>query len=98
MKVLAWNRTAKNYAGVEFVGLDELLAAQRRGLDASAAERRDPGLLSRENRALKPGVILVNTARGALVDEAAMIDALKSGHPPCRARRVRHRPLPGIIR
>jgi len=31
-------------------------------------------------RSMKPGVIIVNTARGGLIDEAAAVDLLKSGH------------------
>jgi D-3-phosphoglycerate dehydrogenase len=80
MRVLAWNRTAKTAPGVAFVDLDALLEASdvlslhllltddtRGFLDAARLAR------------LRPGAIVVNTARGALVDEAAMIAALASG-------------------
>ena len=80
MKVLAWNRTEKAHPGVEFVGLDRLLA------ESSAVSMHlllcdeTRGFLSRQRiAAMRPGALLVNTARGALVDEAAMVEALRSG-------------------
>jgi len=97
MRVIAWNRTQKTYPGVEFVSLEKLLADSHVVSLHLLLNDETRGFLSRERVALlRPGVILVNTARGAVVDETAMIEALQSGH-------IRHagldvfniEPLPG---
>jgi D-3-phosphoglycerate dehydrogenase len=81
MKVIAWNRTPKTYPGVEFVSLDSLLADSHVVSINLLLNDETRGFLSRERiAAMKPGVILVNTARGAIVDEDAMIESLKCGH------------------
>ena len=81
MKVIAWNRSPKQFAGVEFVTLEALLAQSHVVSLHLLLNDETRGFLSRERiAAMKPGVILVNTARAAMVDEVAMIEALKSGH------------------
>jgi D-3-phosphoglycerate dehydrogenase len=81
MKVLAWNRTPKTAQSVTFVDLDTLLAESQVLSLHLLLNDETRGFLSAERIAkLRPGVILVNTARGAVIDEAAMIAALKSGH------------------
>jgi D-3-phosphoglycerate dehydrogenase len=81
MQVIAWNRTARSYPGVEFVDIDVLLARSDVVSIHLLLTDETRGFLSRERlAAMKPGSILVNTARGAIVDEAAMIEALRSGH------------------
>ena len=81
LRVIAWNRSPKKFNGVEFVALKALLAQSDVISLHLLLNDETRGFLSRERiAAMKPGVILVNTARGAMVDEAAMIEALKSGH------------------
>lgn len=81
MRVIAWNRTRKSFAGVEFVDIERLLADSHVVSLHLLLNDETSGFLSRARIAsMRPGVILINTARGALVDEAAMIDALRSGH------------------
>jgi D-3-phosphoglycerate dehydrogenase / 2-oxoglutarate reductase len=80
MQVIAWNRTPRKAAGVEFVEYDELLSASDVVSVHLLLNDETRGFVSRACiEAMKPGVILVNTARGALVDEEAMIEALQSG-------------------
>ncbi|CAM3753939.1 phosphoglycerate dehydrogenase [Smaragdicoccus niigatensis] len=67
--------------GIELVSLDELL--QRADLISVHLPKtpETKGLIGKENLAkTKPGVVIVNAARGGLVDEQALADAIKSGH------------------
>ena len=80
MKVLAWNRTPKSHPGVEFVPVERLLAESDAVSLHLLLNDETRGFLSRPRiAAMRRGALLVNTARGALVDEAAMIEALGSG-------------------
>jgi D-3-phosphoglycerate dehydrogenase len=80
MRVLAWNRSPKTAPHVAFVDLDTLLAESHVLSVHLLLNDETRGFLNAARLAgLRPGVILVNTARGALIDEAAMIEALTAG-------------------
>jgi D-3-phosphoglycerate dehydrogenase len=80
MNVIAWNRTPRVLPGVEFVTLERLLADSHAVSLHLLLNDETRGFLSRDRiAAMRPGAILLNTARGALVDEMAMVEALRSG-------------------
>ena len=79
MQVLAWNRTP--LSGEALVALDELLMRSDVISLHLALNDDTRGFLGPAQLAgMKPGVVLINTARGDLIDETALIDALRSGH------------------
>jgi phosphoglycerate dehydrogenase-like enzyme len=85
MRVVGWSTTPDasraRAAGVELLELDELLSRSHIVSLHLAASERTRGIIgARELALMMPGAILVNTARGALVDEAALLDALRSDH------------------
>jgi D-3-phosphoglycerate dehydrogenase len=81
MEVIAYNRTPRADSPVVQVGIDTLLEkSDVVSLNLTLGDETR-GFLSAERIArMKPGALLLNTARGALVDEAALLAALKSGH------------------
>ena len=85
MEVLSWSRNndpaRARKAGAAAVALEELLAradvvSLHLRLNAETRNFLDAARIGR----MKRGAILINTARGGLVDEAALVEALRSGH------------------
>ncbi len=77
-------------------GLDGLLAESDFVVLALPANAETVDLFDAETFAkMKPGSVFCNVARGSLVDEGALVDALASGHIRCAALDVvREEPLP----
>ncbi|MBE1496042.1 phosphoglycerate dehydrogenase-like enzyme [Amycolatopsis lexingtonensis] len=66
--------------GVRFTGLPELLSTSDYVSVHTALTERTRGLLDAVAfKQMKPTALLINTARGAIVDEAALVAAVRSG-------------------
>lgn len=79
-RLLAWNRTPREVADVEFTDLDTLLSSADIVSLHTALTDETRELINRTRLSLmKDRAILINTARGAIVDEAALTDELALG-------------------
>jgi phosphoglycerate dehydrogenase-like enzyme len=80
MRVLAWSRSGRTAPGVELASLDDVLRSADIVCLTVALAEETRGLLGEERLALmQPRAILVNTARGGLVDEEALRQRLEDG-------------------
>lgn len=74
------NRGAPVTEGIEMVALDELYAQSDFISVHTPMTPETRGLIGKEAFAkMKPEAVIVNTARGGIIDEAALVTALRSG-------------------
>ena len=85
MNVIAWtyhpSAARAQELGVQFVSLDELIrTADVVSLHVRLTDESRHLIGERELTSMKPGALLINVARGGVVDTDALIGALNSGH------------------
>jgi D-3-phosphoglycerate dehydrogenase len=81
MKVLAWNRSPVAGGTVPMASLADVLGQSDILCLTLALNEATRGFIDAEKLGMtKPGVIFVNTARADIVDNAALVAALRSGH------------------
>ncbi len=79
MRVIAWTMNPRDL-GFELVPLETLLAESDVVSVHLRLSDRTKGFLGRAELAkMKPGALLINTARGPIVDEGALMEALRGG-------------------
>lgn len=80
MKVLAYNRSPKKDECVRFVEMDELLEKSDI-VSIHCPLNRDSEKMCNKDffSKMKDGALFINTSRGGVVDEPALIEAVKSG-------------------
>lgn len=83
MEVVAWNRNENNYKiddDIKKLPLDQLLETSDIVSIHLRLSKESIGLINKERLAkMKRRAILINTSRGAIVDENALIEALRQG-------------------
>jgi phosphoglycerate dehydrogenase-like enzyme len=79
LRVVSWTMNPKPELGFAHVPLDELYrTSDVVSLHLRLSEKTEKFLGRREIERMKPSAILINTARGPIVDEAALIEALST--------------------
>ena len=80
MRVIAHSRTPKDVDGVEFVSFDELLAeSDYLTVHCPLTDKTAKIFNASAFAKMKDGAYFINTARGGVIDEYALLDAVRSG-------------------
>jgi phosphoglycerate dehydrogenase-like enzyme len=80
MRVIVWTMHPERYPGVDFVSLDEIYdTSDVVSLHLRLSPLTESFVGAAQLARLKPTAILINTARGAIVHERALLEALTAG-------------------
>lgn len=79
-RIIAYSRTEKNIEGIQYLGLEDVFAQADIISLHIPANAQTKGMISKSLLAsMKPTAIIINTARGPVMDNTALAELLKEG-------------------